>query len=276
MFYDVQEILNQSFLTLLDSNLIDLNIEPNQKIDCRPNLRKKSIDLSRRLSLFICGLLFHRFGNVFTYAKYEGLGGETIEFFFPLLTPYSDMMNPFLRSIEFGSPSSLSRAENPPDNGVFSISLTWIPYSNLYEITYLTDSYHFEFNLKLFNLSCPTYLFHASTPYCLFAISHPLSVCSFSLLFQEKSIFLLLVIIHLVPIIHSHLFAFDTSSLQRSLINWPTVKPASSGTLHHHHNIISPYHHSRKILFLSLLAPSSSCSSIRQEVFFSPIQTSLW
>ena len=84
--------------------------------------------------------------------------GETIEFFFPLLTPYSDMMNPFLRSREFGSPSSMRRAEILPNNCDFSISLNWIPYSNLCETTYLTDSYHFEFNLKLVILSCHTYL----------------------------------------------------------------------------------------------------------------------
>ena len=36
MFYNVQEILRQSFLTVLDSHVIDLFIGPNQKIDCRP------------------------------------------------------------------------------------------------------------------------------------------------------------------------------------------------------------------------------------------------
>ena len=39
-----------------------------------------------------------------------------IEFFFPLLTPYSDMMNPFLRSSELGSLTCTSRVEILPDN----------------------------------------------------------------------------------------------------------------------------------------------------------------
>ena len=40
MFYDVQEILHQSFLTLLDPHVMDSIHEAYRNIDCRPNLRK--------------------------------------------------------------------------------------------------------------------------------------------------------------------------------------------------------------------------------------------
>ena len=161
MFYDVQEILHQSFLTVLDSHVIDLIIEPKQKIDCRSNLRKIDRLVSQIVLIYMC-LLISCIWKIVHLCEVRGGGtqiwGETTEFFVPLLKPCSDMMNPFLLSSKFGSPSSLRRAENSLDNCVFSISLNWIPYSNLCETTYLTDSYHFELNPKLFILSCHTCL----------------------------------------------------------------------------------------------------------------------
>ena len=137
--------------------------ETYRKIDCRLNLRENRPTCPADCPyLYVASTFMHLTKCPLTWSTSGGGGtqiwDETIEFFIPLLTPCSDMMNPFLHSREFASRSSLRRAENPPDNGVFSIPLNWILYFNLCEITYLTDSYPFEFNFKLFILSCHTYL----------------------------------------------------------------------------------------------------------------------
>ena len=78
------------------------------------------MEISHRLFLFMCLFFVHAFSKVSTYVKFEGGATQTcvekIGYFFPLLMPYSDMMNPFLCSSEFGTPTYLRSNEILPDN----------------------------------------------------------------------------------------------------------------------------------------------------------------
>ena len=88
------QILHHYFLTLLDSHVIDLIIEPNQKTDCRPNLRKKNGRPVSQIGLIYMLLLISCIWKSVPLCEVRGTGRGELKYEVKLLNSSFPSSNP--------------------------------------------------------------------------------------------------------------------------------------------------------------------------------------